>query len=181
MPRIESNQKEIVSRQNKIRKLLNPISRIKGGPVCTLKPLQRKLILATHDGSPPLSDFTSWRFTTKHSAFRALYYEMWTGNGTNIFSLDKAYLHIYQMIDYDEREYLLLHCDPDEPDIEKHALYKRGPHLHISVAEQPIPHSHIALCLSNLDSTLNSVDSLTTALELCIKMICEQFLEITLN
>jgi hypothetical protein len=178
MQKIVLSQEALYPRGEQIRQLLQPLSKIKGGPAWKIKPSGRNLTIAVHDGSRP-SEISDYRFATKYESFRASYYEQWIYYELDKFYLERAYLHIFQIKNIGfvgEKEYLLLHCDPNEPEDANHYLYKKGPHLHIAVAEQPIPHSHIALCLSNLDAVLDSMDSLTEALEWCILMICEQFL-----
>jgi len=180
MRRIEVADQVLFSRGQEIRRLLSPISKLRDGPAYKLYPSRRReVVFAAHDGSPPTPHFNEWRFATTHNGFRAAYYEKWFNETANLYYLDRAYLHIYRtdLIKQREEEFLLLHCDPNEPDDANHSLYKRGPHLHISIAEQPIPHSHIALCLSNLEDVLDSVETLMKALEWSILMIQEQFLE----
>lgn len=165
-------------RGQQISLLMRNLSRNKRGPVCQAKNFgPREYIIATHDGSATSSRYTDWRFATIHPQFRALYYEMWHINNKSL-ALEKAYLHLYKInvSRRDDTEYLFLHCDPNEPAGSKHFHYKRGPHLHIRVAEQPIPHSHIALCYLNVDDVLLSLDSLSKAMEKCTEIIRDQFL-----
>jgi hypothetical protein len=74
-----------------------------------------------------------------------------------------------------EYELLALHCDPEEPDGER-AVYKRGPHVHISIAEPPVKDAHIALARGHLDEVLANVGSLMEALNWCIIMIRDELL-----
>jgi hypothetical protein len=104
------------------------------------------------------------------------------------YYLERAYLHLYLTTQIEgeamEKELLLLHCDPNETDEPvdwpglRHSKYKRGPHLHISTAQQPIPHSHFALNACHLDSVLSSVESLTKAMEVAVQMLEDQVLRL---
>ena len=81
----------------------------------------------------------------------------------------------------DEKELLALHCDPNEPDdadVLKHALYKRGPHIHVSASEQPLPHSHFALNAAHLREVLSSAEQLVQAMSKGIVLVRDQVLDI---
>ena len=125
------------------------------------------------------SDYKSWRFKTNVENFYGMYYEQWLPYEFDIYYLDRIYLHIYKtnVTELRSIEYLLLHCDANEPDEAPHAVYKQSPHLHFAFAEQPIPHSHIALNNGNLMETLHSIDSLHIALKHAINMIETQVLD----
>jgi hypothetical protein len=104
------------------------------------------------------------------------------------YYLEKAYLHLYLTTltagDAAEKEILALHCDPNEADEPPgwkglvHSKYKRGPHLHVSTAEQPMPHSHFALNACHLGSVLISVESLTNAMATAVQMLEDQVLRL---
>jgi hypothetical protein len=99
------------------------------------------------------------------------------------YCLERAYLHLYRRgpTEDDELEFLALHCDPNEPDDTghlKHAVYKRGPHIHITAAPQPLCHSHFALNRSHLPDVLASVASLSAAVQSGVEMIRDQVLDI---
>jgi hypothetical protein len=55
--------------------------------------------------------------------------------------------------------------------------YKKGPHLHIKAATDPLPHAHFALNLGHLDAVLESIESLSEALRCGILMIKEEVLD----
>ena len=63
----------------------------------------------------------------------------------------------------------------DNSDKEK---YKKGPHLHIKAADDPLPHAHFALNLGNLDAVLESIESLSIAMRYGILMLKEEVLDI---
>ncbi len=120
-----------------------------------------------------------WRFPTRVPHIRASYHERWvpTDFRQEKFFLERAYLHLF--IRRDERiedEILALHCDPNEPASSRHYRYKAGPHVHMSTAEDPLHHTHIALNAGNLDDVLKSVTELTSALTIAVAMIDDQVL-----
>jgi hypothetical protein len=73
---------------------------------------------------------------------------------------------------------LALHCDPNEPSSQKHYLYKAGPHVHMSTAQDPLHRAHIALNTSNLKEVLRSVGDLTIALKTAVTMVDDQVLSL---
>lgn len=124
--------------------------------------------------------FSEWRFRTFLPGYRAGYYEIWNPIDPNTqthWCLDRAYL----IIEKDGKEYISLHCDPEELDPTKRqgrslAQYKRGPHLHIKVADQPIPKAHIAMSHAFLDQVLSSEDDIFRVFRMSIEMICDEIL-----
>ena len=55
--------------------------------------------------------------------------------------------------------------------------YKKGPHLHIKAAADPVPHAHFALNLGHLDAVLKSIEALSEALKCGVLMIKEEVLD----
>ena len=147
------------------------------GPACSLKTGKNKtLIFAAHQGHPH-DDFQNWRFTLFSKGFLGGYYEIWRPvNYEKLFEyyLDRAYLTVYNKSD----EYLSLHCDPEELEIEggKNYLYKRLPHLHIHKSENPIPKSHIAIGCGFSEKILASDENLFEAISNSIELICDEIL-----
>jgi hypothetical protein len=136
-------------------------------------------ILGISDSYETGSDYLEWRFKTTKENYFGLYYERWKPFESDIYFLDRVYFHLtrYDSDSRQEKEYLLLHCDASEPDDTPHSLYKRSPHLHISVAEHPLPHSHIALNINSLPIIYKSLDSLQIAINDAITMIREEVIE----
>jgi len=105
-----------------------------------------------------------------------MYFEAWRIETRNLFVLDQAYLNLYARNGTSEKEIVCLHCDPSLlPDAE-HAKYKRGPHIHMSIAGSPYDNAHIALNGPDLVPTLKSTDALHTSLEWGIAMIRDEIL-----
>ncbi|MFN4860593.1 MAG: hypothetical protein ACK40P_06490 [Pseudanabaena sp.] len=147
-------------------------------------------ILAARDrSSKPGVRFDSMRFRTKVNNLIAMYHERWIQNfegKKEFFYLDRAYLHFYLInpIQAEEKEFLLLHCDPNEPDDAAHAKFKQSLHLHIECSDSSCyphchiwPHAHIALNTGYLNYVLKDVDSLTQAIEEAIYMLKEEVLD----
>jgi hypothetical protein len=90
--------------------------------------------------------------------------------------LDQAYLNLYARNGTSEKEIVCLHCDPSLLPGAEHARYKRGPHIHMSIAGSPYDRAHIALSGPDLVPILRSTDTLHTALEWGIEMIRDEIL-----
>ena len=119
-------------------------------------------------------------FPTRKPKIRASYREVWIPDPRDRrkFGLDRAYLHVFLRDESNqEKELVLLHCDPNEPTVAPHYRYKAGPHLHLQTAEQPIPHSHIGLNMTDFPQVIASIDQLSKAIASAIVMISEQILD----
>jgi hypothetical protein len=148
-------------------------------------PQRNEFIIAVHSGPRPDTLPREWRFTTPIRSMRGSYWERWipVNEKRSQYYLEQAYLHLYwraTAVD-DEHELLALHCDPNEPDDSgpmAHAIYKRGPHIHVMAASQPLPHSHFALNIGHLSDVLSSTENLSAAVSLAITMIRDQVLDL---
>ena len=171
---------KVASRVQEIPKFLGPLAPPKRRLACQRRLLNRQLVMSAYLGSQPMDPSPEqWRFPTRVSHIRASYHELWvpTDFRQEKFFLDRAYLHLF--IRRDERtedEIVALHCDPNESASSKHYRYKAGPHVHMSTAEDPLHHSHIALNAGNLEDVLRSVADLTSALAVAVTMIDDQVL-----
>jgi hypothetical protein len=152
---------------------------------CAPTPQRNEFLIAVHSGTRPDTLPRDWRFTTPVSRLRGSYWERWvpTNEKRKRYYLEQAYLHLYwrASVANDEHEVLALHCDPNEPDDPgplTQAIYKRGPHIHVMTASQPLPHSHFALSLGHLSAVLTSVDTLSEALASAIAMIRDQVVDV---
>jgi hypothetical protein len=148
-------------------------------------PQRDELLIAVHSGTRPDTAPRDWRFTTPIRKIRGSYWERWapTTEKRRRYYLAQAYLQLYwrESAGDDESELLALHCDPNEPDdigLLKHAIYKRGPHVHVMTASQPLPHSHFALNIGHLSQVLSSVEAITGAVQIGVHMIRDQVLDL---
>lgn len=144
-----------------------------------------QLTIGVHSGSYLDMDVTDWRFSTAVQGIRAAYHERWIAvdEKRRRFYIERAYLHLYRRRPHEseEAQIMALHCDPNEPDdsgLMKHATYKRGPHIHVKAAQQPFPHSHLALNATQIDDVLNSIDSLHGAVRSGIVLLRDQVLDV---
>ena len=184
MPLIQATVEEVTSRGQKIRGLLKPLTPTNSkGPAWKLKRGLQSYIIGTHDGSITTTDYRDWRFSTFVPKTYASYFEKWDQISTDQFCLNRAYLSVFQrdIPTRDEKELLCLHCDPNEPDNEQNAIYKKGPHLHVVAAVDPIPRAHIPLNMVHLDKVLSSIDNLSEAIESAVVMLKHEILNPLLN
>ncbi len=180
MPKLRLERDEFASRLPIVRRVLACLSPDKRGPACEIVNMPDECIaIGVYTGLRPSSVIREWRFPTKIKGVRANYYEIWRPlmvRGQPSFFLHQAYLTLFQKESpNNEKELLALHCDPDEPD-SRTALYKRGPHVHIKAAAQPIPKAHFALAKGQLDQVLSNVSSLTNFLAMGVQMIDDEVL-----
>ena len=105
-----------------------------------------------------------------------MYFEAWGLEARNRFVLDKAYLNIYERTGTSEKEIICLHCDPSLLPDADHAKYKRGPHIHMSVAGFPYDRAHIALQGPDIVPVLRSTDALHSALAWGVEMIRDEII-----
>jgi hypothetical protein len=180
MPRIQLGTEELAHRENRIRQMLNPLTLHPSSPACRVhSQIGGAVLFGAYDGSYRGGPARDWRFATVAGRIYANYYERWIPipGRRDILCLTQAYLTIYQKEGpTDEEELLALHCDPEEPDGEG-SIYKRGPHLHISIAGPPIRDAHIALARGHLDHVLANAPSLMEALTWSIVMIRDEILK----
>jgi hypothetical protein len=170
-------EEELARRGARVQQLLRPISRSVAGPAWTRQSLgTSQVIIGTHDEARPTSHYRDWRFTIDARRHHAMYFETWRMEARNRFVLDKAYLNLYERNGPDEIEIVCLHCDPSLPADADHAIYKRGPHVHMSIAGSPYDSIHIALSGPDLTPVLRSVDALHSALTWGIEMIRDEIL-----
>lgn len=150
------------------RKNINVYSRSLGG----------NLIFSISDGKETGTNFTDWRFQTISENINGSYYEIWTSLGKGSYFLDRSYFHLYSLDEQQltESEYVLLHCDASEPDDTPHCSYKQSPHLHIEVAQHPIPKAHLALYNGRIKEVLKDLNAFNSALKETIEMLSSQIL-----
>lgn len=174
--------------KKKMQKILTLISPLDSGPayeiVPTNQPFKGSQVIGFFDGrSRPGPNYVDWRFKTTKTDIFAMYHERWVPvdiNRYDTYYLDRAYFHIYELEDkrYPDalKEFVCLHCDPNEPGQQAYAMYKRVPHLHIKAAEEPIPHSHISLGINFGEQILQSADTLFSSYESAISLIHDEIL-----
>ena len=111
-----------------------------------------------------------------------MYFEIWNPEDTSrrSWSLYRAYFSLYRVkrATRFEDENLAIHCDPEEADTAPHALYKQGPHLHVTAGSYPLPHAHFALNRGHLVDVLRDAPSLFDALGGAFIMVADEVLSL---
>jgi hypothetical protein len=110
--------------------------------------------------------------TTRVPGVLLNYYEMWSPvEGTDSYSLRRAYMHLHLGRGSAVRQIMALHCDPEMSPSDQHYKYKRGPHLHLEGAQPSVSRAHISLCL--LDQQLGGADivRLTNSMRAAVEMV----------
>jgi len=133
-------------------------------------------VLASHDGESDTSDFHSWRCRTTKKELWFTYFELWketTDRAT--WFLDRAYFHLYRA-DRDTRslvQILGVHADPNCTDAMPLRLLKRGPHVHVLMAEEPLPACHFPLNFGHLQNVLSSSPRFTRAIRDAVQVLAD--------
>jgi hypothetical protein len=168
-------------RAPEVRNLLSPLLASQSRFHCGFE--ARKVnggrVLVAHDNTRIGESYRDWTFRTFAKNFWCKYFELWKQIGqTQEWYLERAYLTILRpdIPNHDFDEYLCIHCDPNDLSAEPFGSYKRGPHLHVEMAEAPIPDCHFPLNLGHLQEVLSSVNSLTEALRQAVEVLSHEFL-----
>ena len=166
-------------RIRQVQELLKPLVRARWPvPCCFVKNAAVKgRIISGHAGGSAHSDHRSLWFPTFTSNVQGEYFEIWyPTDGEEQWMLERAYFTLRRvarpMATY--QEILCVHCDPLATDGEPVRTYKRGPHLHVVVAETPVPDAHFPLNLGHLNEVLASIQSLTAAMRTAIEVVCNE-------
>lgn len=170
------SEQELAQRGARIQELLRPISPWSAGPAFTRISVGASIIIGTHDEARPSSHYRDWRFTINARKHHAMYFEAWRSETRNRFMLTQAYLNVYEKDRTKEREIVCLHCDPSLLPSAEHARYKRGPHIHMSIAGFPYDRAHIALQGPDLAPILRSTEAIQNALSWGVEMIRDEIL-----
>jgi hypothetical protein len=186
MYQIELSASELARRSAAIIDLMKVLlkSPIKGGKAisntisCNAVLVDKSYILATFDGSKLNDVYRDWRFSSYRHGFRCMYFEEWVPVDANkkawllkqmAFSLFRILPNIRK-----EVEVLAIHCEPLEPDGQQHIRYKRGLHLHVVLAQQPIPHAHFSINDGFVSNVMSNINSFSDALKSALEMVNDQ-------
>lgn len=183
MPAIILDTSAIGHRMADCRSLLAPLTEDanKGGPAIQRRTRERRIAYAAHGGSPP-GDIRLWRFPTFHHDFFASYIEVWhpVDQPEGDYFLNSIALTLFRVYrpGREEREFIALHCEPNEEPGPAAAqnIYKRSPHIHVEAAENPIPKSHLTLAHPFLAEVLASEVALFRTIGLAIEMLRDEVL-----
>ena len=158
-PQIRIN--ELVNRVQDIIALLAPLRQTGLSVACNICRYQYFgcKVVAAHEGFKNAENFNDWYFRTFVGQIWCQYYELWKPfNGFSKLTLNRAYLNV--VIENKETrsfdKLVSIHCEPYYIADTRQSRYKRGPHLHVQKAENPIPKCHFPLNLAELDKVLSS-------------------------
>lgn len=130
------------------------------------------IVLAAHSGHGTDRDYRNWRFRSKAKDVWCQYFEVWSDADSRIqLSLVCAYLTLFLINRVNQKfeELLCIHCDPDDQ-----SDTKRGPHLHVMKAVNPLPKCHFALNYSHLNDVLESIQTLDRAMCKAIAIVAKE-------
>jgi len=166
-------------RIGKVQKLLQPF-RGAGPPVpCQFVniPRQPVQVIAAAQKTSSGYDYAQWTFPTSVKNIFGKYYESWSWvKERERFRLERCYLSVVRL-DVVSRGYqaiLCVHCDPTCTEVEPLKSFKSGPHLHVELADDPIPKCHFPLNLGHLKQVLSSEQEITTAMRSAVRVITEE-------
>lgn len=186
MENIVITSNALSKRGKDIQKILRHISADStNGPAYSHLRRPTQHIIGCHSSQSHTSEnYRDWRFKTMVPTIYAMYFELWKPSQIykyELWFLDRAYLNLYELPDIrfldSLKEFICLHCDPNESEDDDHYLYKRIPHIHIKAAQEPIPHAHFSLNLDYSEKVLNSIDTLFSSLETAIMLLRDEILE----
>lgn len=170
---------EVAKRASKIRVLLRPIAKAASGPATEAIHTGGLWIIGTRDEAQSASNYRDWRFATPVTRYHAMYFEAWKQIDTKRYRWQSAYLNVYRKTGVgQEEEVICLHCDPAESPAAAHARYKRGPHLHVSAAGDPLKHAHLALHVDQVDVMMQKCQTIHEHLASGIQMIRDEVLDL---
>ena len=147
---------EMVS--NRVGEVESLLSGIRSGPPprtrISRQTVQMKKVLSAFDGS----DHGDWQhrdkfFTLESCSLLGQYFEMWKPSPDHQdVTLERAYFHLVRR---DRKQILCIHAEPLTAGGAGDAgatSYKKGVHLHLKAAEQPLPKCHFPLVVDDTDS-----------------------------
>ena len=180
---------DLPSRNAKVKRFLKPVAnQLEDLYVVPKSNVPDEFVLAVHGkGFDSKGNFSSLRFRTVSDGFFGMYYERWrrsVSNSKEFFYLYRSYLHIYQISgSFEETEFVLLHCDPNEPETAPHSIYKRSVHLHIESGNASPPHNiwpkaHLGLNVAHVSECLKGEQEFTVVFSSAVKMLREQVLDL---
>lgn len=134
--------------------------------------------LGAFDASKPRNDPREWLFRTFIPDIRCNYFELWKPtSGGDRFIIDRAYLSVFRAVAPAAKDYILcLHCDPHDTSPNPMGRWKRGPHIHVEKAADPLPKCHIPLNYGHLEQVLASLDALMKAFGDAVDLIARDVL-----
>lgn len=175
MASITLSEEELQRRSNSLHSLFDPLrdgrSRVALGFAKDAPGGSTALVVT--DAKTTGLQYREETFRTSVKVLRCRYFELWrVARGKNL-SLDRAYFTLLEVVSPSRpfQELLCVHTDPSDNDD-----LKRGPHLHVSCAPDPISHCHFPLDFGFLQAVLKDCDSLTAAMRRAIAVVARDVL-----
>ena len=166
------------ARAGEIRKHLRRVS----GPHVQVAPEQGLGVFGftAYRGSTTTVDRRDWTFPSRVKSIVCHYGELWEIQGVadDMSRLQNLQFHLLEHRGPEEKpiEILAFHWHPSTSDTDAEAGHDRRPHLHVSLAPEPLPKSHLGVSLSVPDSDQSTVKYLDALLEDAIGMIDNEVL-----
>jgi hypothetical protein len=157
-----------------VQRLLKPL-RPDGrdvGCACYPLPARSRVIVAARDGGFGPESYRDFRFASRVHNVLCNYFEEWKSSMSTSFVLQQANLSIHLMdrSAHTSTEIIAIHAEPSHIGSGPQAEFKRGPHVHVTWSQDPIPRCHFPLNYGHLKDVLSSLDSLTDAIKAAVKI-----------
>lgn len=175
MPSITLSTKSLCERSDELHELFIPLR----GPKSRLairsatdSPRGTTALVAM-DETTDAVHYLSESFRSSVPGLRCSYYELWQGTASDNWVLNRAYFALLRVVPAtrDYRDLLCIHADPAEDND-----LKRGPHLHVSCAPDPLHRCHFPLEFGFLKMVLKDCNSLTHAMKRAIDIVARDVL-----
>ena len=166
------------ARAGEIRKHLRQVS----GPHVQVAPEPgfRVFGFTAYLGGHSTVDRRDWTFPSHVESIVCHYGELWEiyGVADDMSRLQNLQFHLLEYRGPEEEliEILAFHWRPATSDTNLQAGHDRRPHLHVSLAPEPLPKSHLGVSLSVPDGDQSTVKYLDALLEDAIGMIDNEVL-----
>jgi hypothetical protein len=120
-------------------------------------------IVVSAPGKSRSETYREWRFSTRAEQIQGQYFEEWANVGARRWELKHVCFHLFLVRSRftPPEEIIAVHSEPSEDGLTLSSRLKKGPHLHVKAAGDPIGGAHFPLCLPCLNPVLNSIESLT--------------------
>ena len=181
---VRINTEEVFSRKREVELLLRPLAQGVNRFTCDKINAGNKTVLYAVRGPTKTTDaHRDWRFRSFVDTIVFRYTESWVSVGEGNFDLSHFSLGLHKSSDRtDDKEWLSFDCEPTHSESDPHGIYKQGPHLHIKVANDPLPHVHFPLITATyLPQVLDSSDTLFCAVSDIVATLKEQVLSVISN
>jgi hypothetical protein len=119
-------------------------------------------------------------FKTSSPNIWANYWEAWrSDDGASPWRLSVASLQLVWVDgpEWNPREIVAMHCEPNEVGKSFQSQLKRGPHIHVKADGNRLGHAHFPLNLCHLNDVMHSIESLEHAIETAIDVLRSEVID----